>query len=197
MAPKNTCRLRLLSNKALGRLRSGGVCHPQSPYNKDISAMDFLHRETLCCNSATRLTYEEKNNTPQCSGPLRSSKTHKKQLGISAADTGAPSGQWKVQTLIHNGRGPVWLYFKKSWSKHQQTELLPWNHLSCATSLHWGILRLGIRLRPSPSVIAWVTTVAGIIKDVCEAIWHILVKEYMPPSNRECWRETTADFKQI
>lgn len=32
---------------------------------------------------------------------------NKNQLGISAADTGAPSGQWKVQTLIHNGRGPV------------------------------------------------------------------------------------------
>uniref|UniRef100_A0A673IN56 Zgc:194221 n=1 Tax=Sinocyclocheilus rhinocerous TaxID=307959 RepID=A0A673IN56_9TELE len=41
------------------------------------------------------------------------------------------------------------------------------------------------------------STVAGIIKDVCEAIWDNLVEEYMPPPNRERWREIAADFQQM
>jgi hypothetical protein len=41
------------------------------------------------------------------------------------------------------------------------------------------------------------STVVGIIKDVCEAIWDNLVEEYMPPPNRERWREIAADFQRM
>uniref|UniRef100_A0A3B3T7M1 DDE Tnp4 domain-containing protein n=1 Tax=Paramormyrops kingsleyae TaxID=1676925 RepID=A0A3B3T7M1_9TELE len=41
------------------------------------------------------------------------------------------------------------------------------------------------------------STVAGIIKDVCEAIWDNLVEEYMPPPDREHWQEFAADFQQL
>lgn len=41
------------------------------------------------------------------------------------------------------------------------------------------------------------STVAGIIKDVCEAIWDNLVEEYMPPPDGERWQEIAADFQQL
>lgn len=41
------------------------------------------------------------------------------------------------------------------------------------------------------------STVVGIVKEVCEALWSCLVGEYMPFSGTEEWRAIAEDFQEL
>ncbi|XP_056090774.1 uncharacterized protein LOC130070418 [Rhinichthys klamathensis goyatoka] len=164
---------------------------------KEISAMDFHHRKTLAVTLLQDLfTQKSKKRSVWVHPILQKRKNHGEFHHL-------------IQELrLDNGRFKAYFRVDKDQFDYILRKVGPsiGKQSFCRETIS-PAQRLCICLRylatgDSFKTIAFSyrvghSTVAGIVKDVCEAIWDNLVEEYMPPPYRERWREIAADFQQM